>query len=101
MTERPGISIFDTDTVNTAGNTAGGSSATPSFPLSRRGYDPSSVDRRIAQLTSERATLAANLEEVRRHTAELEAELATLRERTSSTHAPTYAELGGRASELL
>src|SRR3712207_1562324 len=100
MTERPGLSIFDNDT--TAGPTsapapaagipdAAAGGAAPAFPVARRGYDTSIVDRKFASLTSERARLAASLESERRRTAELEAQLAAFKERASESDAPTYA----------
>src|SRR3954454_19857701 len=72
-------------------------SAQPSFPVTRRGYDTTSVDRKVSALLREKAALLAALEEARTYTSGLEQQLR----RFDGTEAPTYAELGGRASELL
>src|SRR3712207_2325457 len=101
MTERPGISIFDTDDPPASGVSQGTPSSGPAFPVARRGYDPTSVDRRIAALSGERTALVQRLEEMARRNSELEAELVSLQERSSQDYSPTYADLGGRASELL
>src|SRR5688572_7672361 len=109
MTERPGLSIFDNAAAATqevapsqgASSPAAAAGKGPTFPVARRGYDPSAVDRKFAALAAERARLAADLDEQHRRTEALEAELAALRERASENEAPTYAGLGGRASELL
>src|SRR3954469_19033681 len=95
MTERPGISIFDTKT-----NNDGREADVPAspFPVSRRGYDPTAVDRKIAAIGAERDKLATSLQEATKRVAELENQL---RQQVSESEAPTYAGLGGRASELL
>src|SRR5690349_8037663 len=81
---------------------AAGGSGRPSFPVVRRGgYDPASVDRQIHTLAGEKAGLTAGLNEAKSKVAALEKELATLRERVSEQDSPTYAGLGGRASEML
>src|SRR3712207_1925732 len=72
-------------------------SALPAFPVTRRGYDTTSVDRKVSALLREKAALITALEEARTHTSELEQQLRRL----DGTEAPTYADLGGRASELL
>src|SRR3712207_5760836 len=72
-------------------------SALPAFPVTRRGYDTTSVDRKVSALLREKAALITALEETRSHTSELEQQLRRL----DGTEAPTYADLGGRASELL
>src|SRR6478735_3668159 len=74
----------------------------PTFPVVRRGgYDPAVVDRQMHTLAGERAGLTAGLNESKARVASLEKELAALRERVSEQDSPTYAGLGGRASEML
>ena len=71
------------------------------FPIGRRGYDTAAVDRKVGQLSSENAALARDLDGTRKRLAEVEKQLAALREQASENENPTYAGLGGRASELL
>src|SRR6187549_1533636 len=131
MSERPGLSIFDTKDERSAndaddatavieavpaqqreaeptprpsppasaasgsGASATGSAAVTGFPVVRRGgYDTAAVDRQMHVLAGERAGLAAGLESARARIAELE---KAVRENET----PTYAGLGGRASEML
>ena len=103
MSERSGLSIFDNDTTASPAPAAppAAAGAKPSFPFARRGYDTSSVDKKISALGGERDQLARSLAEQQGRVASLEAELASLREQASENAAPTYAGLGGKASELL
>src|SRR5690349_9238718 len=81
---------------------ASSGSGRPSFPVVRRGgYDPASVDRQMHTLAGEKAGLTAGLNEAKSKIASLEKELAGLRQRVSEQDSPTYAGLGGRASEML
>ena len=76
--------------------------ARPTFPVVRRGgYDPSAVDRQIHSLAGEKAGLAASLDDARRRLAALEEELSQARTTLGEHQNPTYAGLGGRASEML
>ena len=77
-------------------------SARPTFPVVRRGgYDTAAVDRQISTLAGEKAGLSASLQETKSKLTALEQELAALREQVSENENPTYAGLGGRASEML
>src|SRR3712207_6615951 len=46
-------------------------SGPPSFPVTRRGYDTASVDRKVSAMLREKAALLAALEEARAHTSGL------------------------------
>ena len=127
MSDRPGLSIFDDpDNGNGADDAtqvipaarpetprpaapagaAGGSAASAggsaSFPVVRRGgYDQAAVDRHVHTLAGEKAGLTASLNDAKSRITALEREVSQLRERASETENPTYAGLGGRASEML
>src|SRR3954462_12288635 len=69
----------------------------PSFPVVRRGYDTAAVDRHVQAMSG----LAAGLDEARATIATLEARLQEASTRLAENENPTYAGLGGRASEML
>src|SRR5699024_5091838 len=74
----------------------------PDLPTVRRGgYDKSAVDRHMRTLVADKADIAGHLEEAQSHNQELASQLETLRERLKEHEEPTYAGLGGRASEML
>ncbi|MGH3364649.1 MAG: DivIVA domain-containing protein, partial [Nocardioidaceae bacterium] len=115
MNDRSGLSIFDDDSNNgaddatqvfsaveeTSATAAGATAGASSFPVVRRGYDPSAVDRRLHTLAGEKAGLNAGIKEARAKAAKLEKQVSDLRRELSEKEAPSYAGLGGRASEML
>ncbi len=130
MSDRPGLSIFDDDPAensaasgaddatqvipaarqsgpapaarpSTAGQPATGGSR-PGFPVVRRGgYDPAAVDRQMHALAGEKAGLEAGLNDAKAKIAALEKQVAALKTEVAENKNPTYAGLGGRASEML
>src|SRR3712207_4956900 len=58
--------------------TSAGISAPPSCPVTRRGYDTTSVDRKVSALLREKAALLAALEEARTRAGELEQQVRRL-----------------------
>src|SRR3954454_5252591 len=100
MSERPTnntATMFAPDQSMPEPSSTGAPPAQPSFPVARRGYDTSSVDRKFALLAKEKSASPPPLAETRQRNAELEEQL----QRAGGAQPPTYAELGGRASELL
>lgn len=82
--------------------TAAGASSLPQLPLVRRGgYDKEAVDRHLRTVAAEKAGLSASLNEAQARTRQLEAELADLRKEMSENERPSYAGLGGKASQML
>ena len=77
---------------------AGGS---PQFPVARRGYDTTSVDRLFQTLTAEKKLLTSQVAELQKRNAEVTKELESLRTDASERDNPTFAGLGGKASEIL
>ncbi|MGI8902048.1 MAG: hypothetical protein ACR2HA_14185, partial [Nocardioides sp.] len=76
--------------------------AGPGFPVVRRGgYDTAAVDRQMHTLAGEKAGLAASLDDARSKLAAREKNLAALESQMHERENPTYAGLGGRASEML
>lgn len=79
------------------------------FPMSRRGgYDKDAVDHKMQEVSAERTALTsslteatASLTEARKRVADLEAELQQLKVKATEVEKPSYAGLGGRASEML
>src|SRR5688500_16435919 len=124
MSDRPGLSIFDDDNGNddrdeatqvipVAGTSTPASPAsTPSrgpapaartqtFPVVRRGgYDTAAVDRQVHTWAGEKAGLTASLDEARAKASALEKKVAALEAKMAENENPTYAGLGGRASEM-
>src|SRR3954462_540339 len=109
MTERPGLSIFDNqpsqapsdDDTQEIPPVSTAPAARPGFPVVRRGYDTAAVDRQIQALTREKGSLTADLDEANRRARALETKVASLEEQIRENKNPTYAGLGGRASEML
>src|SRR4051812_13375683 len=100
---QPSASTPRPESTPATGTTGGlGTPGRTSFPVVRRGgYDPASVDRQMHTLAGEKAGLTAGLNDAKARVAALEKELAALREKVSEHDSPTYAGLGGRASEML
>jgi hypothetical protein len=72
------------------------------LPLVRRGgYDKDAVDRHLRTAAAEKAGLLASLNDAQGKLKVLEAQVSDLRERLSEHEKPSYAGLGGKASELL
>ena len=72
------------------------------FPMSRRGgYDKDAVDHKMQEVSAERTALTSSLSEARKRVADLEAELQQLKVKATEVEKPSYAGLGGRASEML
>jgi hypothetical protein len=94
-----GLSIFDN------GRPAGAPASAPggSLPQVRRGgYDPAAVDARIRELTQAHATAASGLTTANARVAELEKQVAKLKQEVADNGAePSFASLGGRASTML
>ena len=127
MSDRPGLSIFDDDNGKDdrndatqvipvpgagASSSASAASATrtglppirnvPTFPVVRRGgYDTAAVDREVNTLAGENAGLKDSLEQARSRAQTLERRVAELEAKVKEAEQPTYAGLGGRASEML
>ncbi len=74
----------------------------PSLPTVRRGgYDTDAVDRFLRTTTAEKVGLSASLTEAQSRLRSLQAEVDALRTKVDENENPTYAGLGGRASEML
>src|SRR5213595_1051555 len=74
----------------------------PSLPTVRRGgYDTAAVDKHLRTVTAEKAGLAASLTEAQARLKALQAEVDALRTEIDENQNPTYAGLGGKASEML
>lgn len=74
----------------------------PSLPVVRRGgYDKEAVDHYLRTNAAEKAGLAASLNEAQDRIKRLDAQVADLTRRVSENEQPSYAGLGGRASEML
>ena len=123
MSDRPGLSIFDdpdngngadeptqvipaarpeTPRAPAPGGSGAASAGPTSFPVVRRGgYDQAAVDRHVSTLAGEKAGLAASLADARSRISALEKEVSGLRQQAQEAENPTYAGLGGRASEML
>ncbi|MGZ4446145.1 MAG: hypothetical protein ACXVEC_05715, partial [Nocardioides sp.] len=72
------------------------------LPLVRRGgYDKDAVDRHLRTTAAEKAGLLASLQEAQGKLKVLEAQVSGLRERLAENEKPSYAGLGGKASEML
>src|SRR5439155_14290258 len=77
---------------------AGPAVTRPTFPVVRRGgYDTAAVDRHVQAVSG----LAASLEQARATITALESRLEEATTRLAENENPTYAGLGGRASEML
>ncbi|MCX6397493.1 MAG: hypothetical protein NTV23_13490 [Propionibacteriales bacterium] len=78
------------------------STSATTLPVVRKGgYDTDAVDRHLRTTSAERAGLIASLNESQDRIRILAAENAQLREKLSENETPSYAGLGGRASEML
>src|SRR5690349_23242237 len=78
------------------------STSAAALPLVRRGgYDKDAVDRHLRTTSAEKAGLIASLNESQEKLRALQNENTKLREKVDEVEAPSYAGLGGRASELL
>ena len=76
--------------------------AAPQLPTVRRGgYDTAAVDSFVRTTSAEKAGLAASLTEAQSRLKALQAEVDSLRTTVEENQNPTYAGLGGKASELL
>jgi cell division septum initiation protein DivIVA len=74
----------------------------PTLPTVRRGgYDTAAVDSYLRTASAERAGLAASLTEAQSRLQSLHAEVEALRTKVEENEHPTYAGLGGKASEML
>ncbi len=74
----------------------------PELPTVRRGgYDTGAVDRFVRTTTAEKAGLVASLTEAQSRLKSLQSEVEVLRTKVDENENPTYAGLGGRASEML
>lgn len=80
---------------------AASTSATQLPVVRKGGYDIDTVDRHLRTTSAEKAGLIASLNESQDRIRALAAENAQLREKLSENETPSYAGLGGRASEML
>ena len=69
--------------------------------MRRGGYDTAAVDKHLRTLTAEKAGLAASLTEAQARLKALGSEVESLRTKVDENENPTYAGLGGKASEIL
>src|SRR3954452_15759856 len=74
----------------------------PDLPLVRRGgYDKDAVDRHLRTVAAEKAGLLASINEAQGKLKVLEAQVSELRQKLAENETPSYAGLGGKASEML
>ena len=87
---------------STAGRASSPVAPGSAFPVVRRGgYDKDAVDRRLLQFAGEKDGLSASLDRAREQIAQLEKKVEELSHQAKESDTPSYAGLGGRASELL
>ena len=87
---------------STAGRASSPVAPGSAFPVVRRGgYDKDAVDRRLLQFAGEKDGLSASLDCAREQIGQLEKKVEELSHQAKESDAPSYAGLGGRASELL
>jgi len=78
------------------------SGSAANLPLVRRGgYDKDAVDQHLRTVSAERAGLTASLNEAQARLKALETQNNELRQKLTENETPSYAGLGGKASEML